>query len=77
MHIAVDASGITITNDNLFVSTADSTFVLRILADGKPVWSSSRRFDVAAGASEHVEIDWPVDDYRASAQELVLERPSS
>ena len=73
VHIAVDASGITITNDNLFVSTADSTFVLRILADGKPVWSSSRRFDVAAGASEHVEIDWPVDDYRASAQELVLE----
>ena len=73
VHIAVDASGITITNDNLFVSTADSTFVLRILADGKPVWSSSRRFDVAAGTSEHVEIDWPIDDYRASAQELVLE----
>jgi len=73
VHIAVDASGITIINDNLFVSTADSTFVLRILADGKPVWSSSRRFDVAAGASEHVEIDWPVADYRASAQELVLE----
>ena len=73
VHIAVDASGITIINDNLFVSTADSTFVLRILADGKPVWSSSRRFDVAAGTSEHVEIDWPVDDYRASAQELVLE----
>ena len=73
VHIAVDASGITIINDNLFVSTADSTFVLRILADGKTVWSSSRRFDVAAGASEHVEIDWPVDDYRASAQELILE----
>ena len=73
VHMTVDASGITITNDNLFVSTADSTFVLRILADGKTVWSSSRRFDVAAGASEHVEIDWPVDDYRASAQELVLE----
>jgi len=73
VHMTVDASGITITNDNLFVSTADSTFVLRILADGKPVWSSSRRFDVAAGASEHVEIDWPVDDYRAGAQELVLE----
>ena len=73
VHIAVDASGITIINDNLFVSTADSTFVLRILADGKPVWSSSRRFDVAAGTSEHVEIDWPIDDYRAGAQELVLE----
>ena len=73
VHMTVDASGITITNDNLFVSTADSTFVLRILADGKTVWSSSRRFDVAAGTSEHVEIDWPVDDYRASAQELVLE----
>ena len=73
VHMTVDASGITITNDNLFVSTADSTFVLRILADGKPVWSSSRRFDVAAGASEHVEIDWPIDDYRAGAQELVLE----
>ena len=73
VHMTVDASGITITNDNLFVSTADSTFVLRILADGKPVWSSSRRFDVAAGTSEHVEIDWPIDDYRAGAQELVLE----
>ena len=73
VHMTVDASGITIINDNLFVSTADSTFVLRILADGKPVWSSSRRFDVAAGTSEHVEIDWPIDDYRAGAQELVLE----
>ena len=73
VHMTVDASGITITNDNLFVSTADSTFVLRILADGKPVWSSSRRFDVAAGTSEHVEIDWPIDDYRAGAKELVLE----
>ena len=73
VHIAVDASGITIINDNLFVSTADSTFVLRILADGKTAWSSSRRFDVAAGTSEHVEIDWPIDDYRAGAKELVLE----
>ena len=38
---------------------------------------NQRRVVVAAGTSEHVEIDWPIDDYRAGAQELVLEASQS
>ena len=73
MKIAVSVDEARITNDNLFVSTGDYRFVLRILADGKPVWSTTRRFDVAAGESASFEVDWPVDDYRSNAEELVLE----
>ena len=73
VKIAVSVDEARITNDNLFVSTGDYRFVLRILADGKPVWSTTRRFDVAAGESASFEVDWPVDDYRSNAEELVLE----
>lgn len=73
MKIVVSVDEARITNDNLFVSTGDYRFVLRILADGKPVWSTTRRFDVAAGESASFEVDWPVDDYRSNAEELVLE----
>ena len=73
VKIVVSVDEARITNDNLFVSTGDYRFVLRILADGKPVWSTTRRFDVAAGESASFEVDWPVDDYRSNAEELVLE----
>lgn len=73
VKIVVSVDEARITNDNLFVSTGDYRFVLRILADGKPVWSTTRRFDVAAGESASFEVDWPVDDYRSNAEELILE----
>ncbi|HAK71996.1 MAG TPA: beta-galactosidase, partial [Bifidobacterium sp.] len=48
-------------------------FALRVLADGVPVWRTERRFDVAAGETVSFAVDWPIDDYRDSAHELVLE----
>ena len=50
VHIDVAEDSVTIKNDNLFTSTGEYTFVLRVLADGEPVWQSERRFDVPAGA---------------------------
>ena len=47
--------------------------MLRILADGEPVWQSERRFDVPADSACTFDVEWPVDLYRANANELVLE----
>lgn len=73
MKIAVTQDGVRVTNDNLFVSTGAYAFVLRVLADGRPVWSATRRFDVPAGESALFDVDWPIDDYLGNAKELVLE----
>ncbi len=73
MHIDVAEDSVTIKNDNLFTSTGEYTFVLRVLADGEPVWQSERRFDVPAGSTEKLDADWPLDLYRDGASELVLE----
>ena len=73
VHIDVTEDGLTIRNDNLFVSTDAYVFALRVLADGVPVWRTERRFDVAAGETVSFAVDWPIDDYRDSAHELVLE----
>lgn len=64
---------VSIKNDNLFISTGGYQFVLRILADGEPVWQSERRFDVPADSACTFDVEWPVDLYRANANELVLE----
>ena len=64
---------VSIKNDNLFISTGGYQFVLRILADGEPVWQSERRFDVPADSACTFDVEWPVDLYRANADELVLE----
>ena len=73
VKIAVTQDGVRVTNDNLFVSTGAYAFVLRVLADGRPVWSATRRFDVPAGESALFDVDWPIDDYLGNAKELVLE----
>ena len=73
VHIDVAEDSVTIKNDNLFTSTGEYTFVLRVLADGEPVWQSERRFDVPAGSTEKLDVDWPLDLYRDGASELVLE----
>ena len=73
VRISVSEGGVTIANDNLFTSTGDYVFVLRVLADGKPVWHSDRHFDVPAGETRAFDVEWPVDEYRADARELVLE----
>ncbi len=40
VKIAVSQDDVRVTNDNLFVSTGAYAFVLRVLADGRPVWSA-------------------------------------
>ena len=73
VHIDVTDRSVSIKNDNLFISTGGYQFVLRILADGEPVWQSERRFDVPADSACTFDVEWPVDLYRANADELVLE----
>ena len=73
VHIDVTDRSVSIKNDNLFISTGGYQFVLRILADGEPVWQSERRFDVPADSAYTFDVEWPVDLYRANANELVLE----
>lgn len=70
VKIDVDVHGATITNDNLFVSTADYVFTARVLADGREIWSADYRFDVAPLSSQHVHIDFPAGPQGA---ELVYE----
>ena len=73
VHIDVTDRSVSIKNDNLFISTGGYQFVLRILADGEPVWQSERRFDVPADSACTFDVEWPVDLYRANADELGLE----
>lgn len=73
VHLDVTESGVVVRNDNLFTSTGGYVFALRVLADGEPVWQSDRCFDVPANETASFAIDWPVDQYRADAKELVLE----
>lgn len=73
VHIDVTDRSVSIKNDNLFISTGGYQFVLRILADGEPVWQSERRFDVPADSACTFDVEWPVDLHRANADELVLE----
>ena len=73
VHIDVTDRSVSIKNDNLFISTGGYQFMLRILADGEPVWQSERRFDVPADSACTFDVEWPVDLYRANANELVLE----
>lgn len=73
VHLDVTESGVVVRNDNLFTSTGGYVFALRVLADGEPVWQSDRRFDVPSNETASFAIDWPVDQYRAEAKELVLE----
>ncbi len=73
VHIDVTDRSVSIKNDNLFISTGGYQFVLRILADGEPVWQSERCFDVPADSACTFDVEWPVDLYRANADELVLE----
>ena len=47
VHIDVTKDSVSVKNDNLFTAAGDYVFVLSVLADGKPVWQSTRRFDVA------------------------------
>lgn len=73
VHIDVTKDSVSVKNDNLFTATGDYVFVLSVLADGKPVWRSTRRFDVPAGETRTFDVAWPVAAYRADARELVLQ----
>ncbi|KFI52155.1 glycoside hydrolase family 2 TIM barrel-domain containing protein [Bifidobacterium callitrichos] len=59
VKLVPDESGVTITNDNLFVSTADYVFTARVLVDGVERWHADYRFDVPAGAKVREPIAFP------------------
>lgn len=60
VKLVPDACGVTVTNGNLFVSTASSAFRARLLADGEEIWSQDLRFDVPAGASRRFDVPFPI-----------------
>ncbi|MBW3092903.1 DUF4981 domain-containing protein [Bifidobacterium sp. 82T10] len=59
VKLVPDETGVTITNDNLFVSTADYVFTARVLVDGVERWHADYRFEVPAGETAHEPIAFP------------------
>ena len=59
VKLVPDESGVTITNDNLFISTASSLFTARVLVDGAERWHANYRFDVPAGETVREPIAFP------------------
>ena len=59
VKLVPDESGVTITNDNLFISTASSLFTARVLVDGVECWHANYRFDVPAGETVREPIAFP------------------
>ena len=68
VKIAPDETGVTITNDNLFVSTAGYLFTARTLVNGVERWHADYRFDVPAGQTKRFDVAFPsVDAITAGA----------
>ncbi|KFJ01404.1 beta-galactosidase [Bifidobacterium stellenboschense] len=59
VKLVPDAHGVTVTNDNLFVSTADYVFTARVLVDGVERWHADYRFDVPAGETRREAVGFP------------------
>ena len=59
VKLVPDESGVTITNDNPFVSTGAYVFTARVLVDGVERWHADYRFDVPAGETVREPIAFP------------------
>ena len=59
VKLVPDESGVTITNDNLFVSTGATVFTARVFVDGVERWHADYRFDVPAGETVREPIAFP------------------
>ncbi|PWG67072.1 beta-galactosidase [Bifidobacterium callitrichidarum] len=59
VRLVPDESGVTITNDNLFISTAGFRFTARVLVNGVERWHADYRFDVPAGETQRLPIAFP------------------
>lgn len=57
--IEPDELGVTIKNNNLFISTLNSYFIARLKLEGETLWESKYVFVVEAGKSQHFEIEFP------------------
>ncbi|MBT1166515.1 glycoside hydrolase family 2 TIM barrel-domain containing protein [Bifidobacterium simiarum] len=76
VKIKPDATGVTIVNDNLFVSTDDYVFTVRLLVDGVEVWSADHEFShgltVLPGETRRFDIAFPdATDYANAAGHAV------
>lgn len=55
-----DEKGVTVKNENLFISTAGYDFVCRVLRDGEPIFESvPMKLDAPAGKSRYFELPFP------------------
>lgn len=59
VRLTPDESGVTIVNDNLFISTARFVFTARVLVNGTERWHADYRFDVPAGDTQRLPIAFP------------------
>ena len=54
-----DDKGVTIKNENLFISTAGYDFVYRVLKDGVEIFRGRTKWEVAAGESRYFALPFP------------------
>lgn len=73
IKIKPHSTGVLIKNENLFVSTANNLFNLRLLADGQEVWRQSKKIIIAPQTNVDCSIAWPLNLYKKDAEELTLE----
>lgn len=59
VKLEVSATGVTITNQNLFADTRDSYFKAVLRHDGHAFWEKNYEFEVAAGESQAFDLDFP------------------
>jgi len=55
-----DDSGVTVKNENLFISTGGYDFRYRVLKDGVEVFRDTARLDVPAGEKQYLPLAFPV-----------------
>lgn len=59
VKLTPDNKGVTIKNDNLFVSTGCYDFVVYIEKEGNKVFEKTIKIDVKASSEEYIKIDYP------------------
>ena len=54
-----DETGVTVKNENLFISTGGYDFICRLLKNGVQVFESTVRLTAEAGEEKHFSLSWP------------------
>ena len=59
VKLTPDEQGVTVRNDNRFLSTAGYDFLYRILKNGEPIFESTAKLDTAPGESKYFALPFP------------------